>query len=198
MSSNSEHQNSQFLSEIKESFDKQDYERKSESYTEAGLANGIFTKKWLDKYKIPEMVDTHKIITREQYQEVIDSRAMQTYIHLRETFIKKSVNTAKKMMYSLYTQIDSILKNKELSDSEKRKNIRDALLKANLCSYFPGSKDPDERKRQLLGYAADLGLSVNEKSSKESICYALLVALVVTEKNSAFLKQVEKMFFLLN
>jgi hypothetical protein len=195
MSNGAREQNSQFLSEIKESFDKQDYERKFSSFSEAGLANGIFTKKWLDQYKLPEMVDKHKIITREQYQAIMESRAMQTYIHLREKFIKKGVKTAQKMMYSLYTQIDSILKNKELSDSEKRKGIREALLKANLCSYFPGSKDPDERKSQLLGYAADLGLSVNETSSRESVCYALLGALVVTEKNSAFLKQLEKMFF---
>ena len=192
----------QFLSEIENSLENQRFQSKfndsdEDEYDDSNYnkkdgfyIDGLYTQEWFEKYKHNQLVNvnTHNIITEEQFSEIMDSTEIRTYIHLRETFRSLKIKNVKKLMDSLYKQIKSIIKERK-TDSEKARLIQDILSKSLICRYIPKSKE------ELLIDATNLGLSVNENSSKESICYALLGALVVTEKNSAFIKQMEKMFF---
>jgi hypothetical protein len=127
-------------------------------------------------------------ITQEQFSAIQKSVPVKTYIELRKKFTETQITAIQKMMDSLYIQINEILSSFR-SYKKKAEQINKLLSDANLCDYIPSPKE------ELLEYSSNLGLSVNENSSKESICYALLGAILVTEKSTAFVKQMEKMLY---
>jgi hypothetical protein len=126
-------------------------------------------------------------ITPQQYHDITESIPVKTYMELRKKFTETDITAIQKIMDSLYIQINEILSSFR-SYKKKAEQINTLLISANLCHYIPESKE------KLLEYSSNLGLSVNEKSSNDSICYALLGALL-NEKSSTFIKQMEKMLY---
>ena len=153
---------------------------------EKDITEGSETASILESYK-EKFVEISPLITEQQFNYLLGTEYIQTYIKLRENLDKFSITSLILLINILYEQIEAI-KSARLSKSETAKQINELLAVYNLCTFIPGSK------QELLGYASDLGLAVTSNTNKSVICY-LLLGTILTDINYTITKMVEKQFF---
>ena len=150
------------------------------------ITEGSETASILDTYR-EKFVEVSPLITEEQFNYLLGTEYIQTYIKLRENLDKLSSTSLILLINILYGQIEAI-KSARLSKSETAKQINELLTAYNLCTFIPGSK------QDLLQYAFNLGLPVTGNTNKSVLCY-LLLGTILADINYTITKIVEKQFF---
>jgi hypothetical protein len=153
---------------------------------ERDITEGSETASLLDVNK-KQLVEISELITEKQFNDVFNTKYIQTYIELRKPLSKLNIRYIIRLIKTLYEQIQAI-KNANFTKSKQADQIDKILSMAGLCKFIPGEKE------QLLGYASDLGLSLTSNSNKNVICYVLLGA-ITADINYIITKMIEKEYF---
>ena len=153
---------------------------------ERDITEGSETESLMDVNK-KQLVEISGLITEKQFNDILNTKYIQTYIELRKTLSKRNISFIIRLIKTLYEQIQTI-KYSKFTKSKEAKQIDQILNMAGLCKFIPGEKE------QLLGYASDLGLSLTSNSNKNVICYVLL-GTITSDINYTITKMIEKEYF---
>jgi hypothetical protein len=153
---------------------------------ERDITEGSETESLMDVNK-KQLVEISGLITEKQFNDVFNTKYIQTYIKLRKPLSKSTISFIIALIRDLYKQIQAI-KSTAFSKSEIAREINELLTHANLCRFIPGEKE------QLLEYASDLGLPITSNTDENVICYVLLGA-ITADIDYTITKMIEKKYF---
>ena len=153
---------------------------------ERDITEGSETESLMDVNK-KQLVEISGLITEKQFNDILNTKYIQTYIKLRKNLDKSTISFIIALIRDLYKEIQTI-KTDSFRKSDQAREINELLTHANLCRFIPGEKE------QLLGYASDLGLPITSNSKKNVICYVLLGA-ITADIDYTITKMIEKEYF---
>jgi hypothetical protein len=150
------------------------------------ITEGSETASILDFHR-EQFVEISPLITEEQFNYILHTEYIQTYIKLRENLNKQTISFLIIIINILYGQIEAI-KSASLSKSETAKQINELIIASDLCKFIDGEKE------QLLQYASNLGLPVKSNTNKSVLCY-LLLGTILADISYTITKMIEKQYF---
>lgn len=126
------------------------------------------------------LVENAKIITKEQFDQIMGSLPIKTYIELRSLFKMDEIKQIRTSMGIIYYVIETVGSASAIDNT--------FITRLKISSFIPATKD------ELLHYASIFDLSVAEDSSKDAISYAVL-GVVLLSPSYVFYRAIEKAFF---